>query len=213
MFLLPSTSCSWLVCSGWLLIIILTERLLHLRYEMHCQLFYLRWFTVSYFNWRLVQNKTSEKLSRCSWRSFIFSFGLGWVLFSFLFFPRLRALKTCEEALKFLLSSSHQVWEYLPPFQVHTDTDQHEPLPGQMFAVESEPEEPGLQPPERGETTCPRTGSCQPLIAEPLFDRQPLKWIKMFVFRVISLIPNWIRKAFIFSVAVGSPRSIVLRNT
>lgn len=163
------------------------ERLLHFRYEMRCQLFYLRWFVVSYFNWRLVQSKTSEKVSRCSWRSFVFSFGLGWVLFSFLFFPRLRALKTCEEALKFLLSSSHQVWEYLSPFQVHTDTNQHELLPGQMFAVESEPEEPGLQPSQRGETTCPRTGSCQPLIAEPLFDRQPLKSIKMFLLSYFSV--------------------------
>lgn len=213
MFLLPSTSWSWLVWSAWLLITVPAERLLHFRYEMHCQLFYLRWFTVSYFNSRLVQNKTSEKVSRCSWRSVVFSSGLGCVLVSFLFFPRLRALKTCEEALKFLLSSSYQVWEYLSPFQVHTDTDQHELLPGQMLAVESEPEEPGLQPSQWGETTCPRTGSCQPLIAEPFFDRQPLKWIQMFVFRVISLFPNWIRKAFIFSVTARSPRSIVLGNT
>lgn len=98
--------------------------------------------------------------------------------FHFFFFPRLRALKSCKEALKFLLRSFHFVppsVRILPHFQVHADTNQNEPLPGQMFAVESEPEEPGLQPPQRGETTRPRTGSCQPLIAEPLFDRQPLK--------------------------------------
>lgn len=183
---------------------------------MHCQLFYLGWFTVPYLNWRLVQDKISVKVSRHSQRSFVFGFGLGWVLFYFFFFPRLRALKNCKEALKFLLSSFHFVppsVRLLPHFQVHADTNQNEPLPGQMFAVESEPEEPGLQPPQRGETTRPRTGSCQPLIAEPLFDRQPLKWIKMFVFRAVSLILNWIRKAFIFSMAVGSPRSIVLGNT
>lgn len=86
MVLLPSTSCSWPVCSALLLITAPAERVLHFSYEMYCQLFYLEWFTVLYLNWRLVQDKISEKPSRRSQRSFVFGFGLGWVLFSFFFF-------------------------------------------------------------------------------------------------------------------------------
>lgn len=212
MCLLPPTSCSRPECSAWLLITIPTETSLHFRYEMHCQLFYLAWFTVPHLSWRLVQDKTSQKVSRCSLRSSVFAFGSGWVLFSFFFFfPKTKSPEN-------LWRSSEDFSKQLPLSPTNCEniylsfsgTHRHGPLPGQMFA---EPEEPGLQPPQRGETTRPRTGSCQPLIAEPLFDRQPWAWIKMFVFAVISLIPSWMRKAFIFRVAVGSPRSIVLGNT